>query len=145
MRKRTRARELALRLIFQVDVGDLPLEAVLDAARESVKAAPEDFDYAEQLVRGALADLDALDRTIDEHASGWSVDRLAKVDKNVLRLAVHELLAHPEVPPEVCVNEAVEIASKYSTEASGRFVNGVLGAIVRERRESHSRLEIKAT
>lgn len=143
-KKRIKARELALRLLFQVDVGGLPVGQVLDAASEAVKAAPADFEYAEDLVLGVVEELDELDSIIDQHAIGWSVERMAKVDRNVLRLAIYELLRYPEVPVAVCLNDSVGIVRKYSTESSGRFVNGVLGSFVRERDKSRETVEAEA-
>ena len=85
-----------------------------------------------------------MDSIIDQHAIGWSVERMAKVDRNVLRLAIYELLHYPEVPVAVCLNDSVGIVRKYSTESSGRFVNGVLGSFVRERDKSRETVEAEA-
>jgi len=145
MRKRIKARELALRLLFQVIVGGLPLEDVLDNAAEAVLAAADDFDYAEELVRGVVANLADLDRTISDYAIGWNLERLARVDRCLLELGIHELSQNPEVPAGICVNDAVELARKYSTEASGRFVNGILGAFLRDRDRERQSAHVEAS
>jgi len=135
MSKRRAARELLLKVLFQVEVGRLPLEEVLETTREQVRPADEEWDYVDRLARAVLAGAAQLDEIIAELAEGWRLDRLAKVDKNVLRAALYELLHSPEVPHSVVVNDAVEIAKKYSTEDSGRFVNGILGSFLRRREE----------
>jgi N utilization substance protein B len=77
-----------------------------------------------------------LDQIIGDLAQGWSLERLAKVDKNVLRLGLYELIDHKELPANVVINDAVEVAKKYSTDDSGRFVNGILGSYLRRRDQS---------
>lgn len=133
MSKRTNARELILKILFQVDVGKLPVEEALETAFEQVRPAEEDRPYVEEIVRGVVAEEAELDEIIARLAEGWRLDRLAKVDKNVLRTALYELRHKPEFSPGVVINDAVETAKKYSTEDSGRFVNGILGSYLRER------------
>lgn len=135
MSKRKDARELLLKVLFQVEVGKLPLDEVLATTREQVRPSDEDWEYVEPAARAVLAEADRLDEIIGELAEGWRLDRLAKVDKNVLRAALWELRQRPQVPVSVVVNDAVEIAKKYSTEDSGRFVNGILGSFLRRREE----------
>ncbi len=133
MSKRKNARELVLKVLFQVDVGKLPADEALELSFEQVRPAEEDREYVDQTVRGVLASVEELDGIIGELAEGWRIDRLARVDKNVLRTALYELLHRPEVAPNVVINDAVEIAKKYSTDDSGRFVNGILGSFLRRR------------
>ncbi|MGH2695365.1 MAG: transcription antitermination factor NusB, partial [Actinomycetota bacterium] len=92
--------------------------------------------FAEQLVKGVEEKREELDRLIGEHAEGWTVRRMAAVDRAVLRVACYEMLFREDVPAAVAIDEAVEAAKELSTEASGRFVNGVLGRIARERAEA---------
>src|SRR4051812_32461633 len=131
MSKRNNARQLVMRVLFQIDVGKLPLEEVLETAFEEVRPSDEDRQYVDEIVRGVVGELGELDRIIDDLAQGWSIDRLAKVDKNVLRAALYELRHRRDIPVSVVVNDAVEVAKKYSTEDSGRFVNGILGSFLR--------------
>ncbi|MBI3911711.1 MAG: transcription antitermination factor NusB [Armatimonadetes bacterium] len=127
------ARELAMKILFQVDVGKLPLDEVLELAFEEVTLAPEDRDYVLDVCRGVLAHQPELDQIISDLAEGWRLERMANVDRNVTRIALYEILYRDDVPDSVAVNEAVEIAKKYSTEESGRFVNGILGSFLRRR------------
>ena len=120
---RHQARERVVTLLYEADLkGDRPT-AVLDA----LAVAPD--PYATALVETVESESDRIDRLIGEAAIGWEVDRMAVVDRNILRLAVAELLSFPEVPTAVILNEAVELASAYSTDESGRFVNGVLATV----------------
>jgi|SRR3954454_6380212 len=135
MTKRRAARELLLKVLFQVEVGRLPLEEVLATTLEQVRPADEEWEYVERTARAVTAEAGPLDEIIDGLAEGWRLDRLAKVDKNVLRAALYELQHSPEVPSSVVINDAVEMAKKYSTEDSGRFVNGILGSFLRRRAE----------
>ena len=136
MSKRRHARELALKVLFQVDVGRLPIEEVLETSYEEVRPSAEDWKFVEEAVRGVVQEQDELDRRIGAMAEGWRLERLARVDKNVLRLALHEIIHHPDVPASVVINDAVEVAKKYSTEDSGRFVNGILGSFLKQRERS---------
>jgi transcription antitermination protein NusB len=135
MSKRKNARELTLKVLYQLDVGKLPPDEVLETTFEEVRPSAEDRQYVEEITRGVLESIESLDRTIDELAEGWSLERLAKVDKSVLRMALYELVHRPDTPVNVVINDAVEVAKKYSTEDSGRFVNGILGSFVRRRAE----------
>jgi transcription antitermination protein NusB len=132
MGKRRAARELALKVLFQIDVGKLPPEEVLETSFEQVPVDPEEQAYVTEVVRGTLAHLPEIDGIISSLAAGWKLDRIANVDKNVLRLALYEIDHRADIPPSVSVNEAIEIAKKYSTEDSGKFVNGILGTYLRE-------------
>ena len=120
---RHQARERVVTLLYEADLkGDTPA-AVLGA----LVVAPD--PYAAALVEAVESEGDRIDQLIGEAAIGWEIDRMPVVDRNVLRLAVAELLAFPEVPTAVILNEAVELASAYSTDESGRFVNGVLATV----------------
>jgi N utilization substance protein B len=135
MSKKKNARELALKILFQIDVGKIPLDEVLESSFEEVNPPDEFRGTVEEMVRGVAAELEELDRTLGALAKGWSVDRMPNVDKNVLRLALWELKNLPKSPHHLVINDAVELAKKYSTEESGRFVNGVLGGFLRSRQE----------
>jgi transcription antitermination protein NusB len=133
MSKRRNARELVLKVLFQIDVGRLPPDEALELAFEQVRPPDEERAYVDETVRGIMQEVGEFDRVIGDLAEGWRLDRLARVDKNVLRIALYELTRRPEVAPNVVVNDAVEMAKKYSTEDSGRFVNGILGSFLRRR------------
>lgn len=123
---RREARERALALLYEASVRE-PSYDVVGAQPVEVE------EYAADLVRGVLAHRDELDALIGAHARGWVVERMPVLDLTVLRMASYELLHRPDVPPNVAINEAVELAKRYSTDDSGRFVNGVLAAIARTR------------
>ncbi len=120
-----------MKILFQVEVGHRPLEEVMDTTREAVPIPPEEQEYVDDVVNGVLRELPNLDPIIAELASGWKLERIASVDRNILRLALYELRHRPDIPPSVSVNEAVEMAKKYSTADSGKFVNGILGSYLR--------------
>ena len=126
MTSRRWARRQAIDVLFQADVtGRDPLE-VLGEWLEAGERLP---GFARELIEGVAANRDEIDATLASHAEHWTVDRMATLDRNILRVACFELLHRPDVPPGVVVNEAVEAAKELSTEESGRFVNGVLGTI----------------
>jgi N utilization substance protein B len=130
---RHRARELALQWLYQWEIGAIDLDEVFERERQ-VELRPPDEPrdrLAEALVRGAAAELPRIDPLIAEHANNWRLERLAVVDRLVLRLATYELLCTPETPAAVVIDEALELARTFSNEASVPFVNGVLDAIRR--------------
>ena len=130
MRKRTQARELALQLLYQLDLrGEetLPeMEAYL-AAEESGDAEVRSF--ARGLLVGYWEQRAIIDQKIEEVAKNWQLRRMAAIDRNILRLATYELLFRDDIPPLVTINEAIDIAKKFSTKNSGPFVNGILDNI----------------
>ena len=133
MGKRRNGRELAFRLLFQTDVGKLPLDEVIASSRAASEASDDVWQMAEALARGAWGEHAALDMIIVKYASGWTLDRMANADRNLLRLALHEIRHHDEIPRTVSINEAVELAKRYSTADSAKFINGILGSYLRDR------------
>jgi N utilization substance protein B len=134
---RRRARETALQALYQVDVAGVPpdeVEVALEAFF-SLYAQDEDDetrDFAAQIVRGCSAQLEVIDARIRDVSRHWRIERMARVDRNVMRLAIYELLSLPDVPKRVTLNEAVELAKRYGDENSASFVNGVLDKIASE-------------
>lgn len=127
------ARRAALDLLYQADVtGVRPSDALEGSVELGIDVPP----FARELVTGVGEHLEELDRLIDGHAEDWTIERMAVVDRNVLRLACYELMYRPDVPPNAAIAEAVEAAKELSTEGSGRFVNGILGRIARERTQA---------
>jgi transcription antitermination factor NusB len=133
MRSRTRARELALQFLFQLDVqGDdyrPELERFLDESLVGRPGGEEARAYAIRLVDGVRAHREAIDRLIKDAARNWDLARMAGVDRNALRIGCYELLHEPEVPMKVAINEGIELGKRFSTESSGAFVNGILDRI----------------
>ena len=124
------ARRAALDLLYQADVSGVGPGVALERADALGLEVP---GFARELVSGVGEHLEELDRLIDDHAEDWTIDRMAVIDRNVLRLACFELLHRPDVPTGAAIADAVEAAKELSTEESGRFVNGILGRIARER------------
>ena len=133
---RRRARAAALQVLYECEVGHLAVgEAlgVLDRVGEPDAAPlePGDRRFAETLARGVLAESAVLDERIGQAARHWRVERMATLDRIVLRMAVHEWLALPATPPRVVINEAIELARAFSGEDAAKFVNGVLDGVFR--------------
>ena len=127
MTTRREARRLALDILYQADVTSADGRAVLAEWEADDRTIPP---YTRQLVDGVAASVEELDRTIGSFAEGWAVDRMASVDRTILRVATYELTSmDSEVPVGAAIDEAVQAAKELSTEDSGRFVNGVLGKL----------------
>jgi N utilization substance protein B len=131
---RTKARKRALDILFQADVRDDALSAILAAeARRAVNepARQESWLYAREIVDGVIDNHDEIDETITASAKDWSMARMPAVDRALLRIGVWEILYNADVPTAVAIDEAVELAKEYSTEESASFVHGVLARIAR--------------
>lgn len=126
MGRRRQAREIAFKIIFQIDLGKLDPEEVIRHTLDPLKAAPEVTAYVERLSRGVIAEQPSLDRLLSQRAEKWELERLLSVDRSLLRLAAYELLHCTEVPKSVVINEAIELAKKYSSAESGGFINALL-------------------
>jgi len=154
MGKRREARERAIQFLFQHDLNppselDAALDEFWESQRESAIAddkgaahwgqpvilPPPSADetavrlFADPLIRGTLQYRDEADATIKKHAENWDLHRIAAVDRNIMRLAIYEMLHREDIPPIVSINEAVDIAKKFSTQDSGKFVNGILDKV----------------
>lgn len=129
MRKRTLAREFALQILYQQDLNPEAVDVLLSSFWGLNSAPPEVREYADRLVRGVLGHLNEIDAVLSQYAEHWELHRMAAVDRNILRFSVYELLYLEEIPPKVVINEAVNIAKKFSQEESGKFVNGILDKI----------------
>jgi N utilization substance protein B len=133
MGRRRKARELALQLLYQLDVqGEGDPQPHLDDFWLRHPVDREAREFAESLVRGTKQHEAEIDEMIARYAENWELDRMAVVDRNILRQAIYELLWAPAVPPKVAINEALEVAKKFSTQESSRFINGILDRIHKE-------------
>jgi transcription antitermination protein NusB len=127
--KRHQARELALKVLFQLESsGDDPEEVLQYHATEGAAAA-DVANFADQLVRGVIANRDKLDAILSETSEHWKLEQMAKVDRIVLRIAVYEITIDRHVPTKAAINESIELAKTFSGEEAGRFVNGILGRV----------------
>lgn len=135
MGKRRKARELALQFLYQLDLrgdGDPAPSAEEFWGRHPVD--PEARAFAETLVRGTKLHQGKIDELITQYAQHWDLERMAVVDRNILRMGIFELLWTADIPPKVAINEAIEVAKKFSTHESSRFINGILDRIHKELR-----------
>jgi transcription antitermination protein NusB len=129
MASRRKSREFALQMLFQWEVGAHLPDKVVASFLPAHNANAEVKDFARGLFEGTVAHVDSIDPLLRRHAEHWKLERMAAVDRNVLRLALYELLHHPETPPAVVINEALELARRFSAAESVEFVNGVLDAV----------------
>jgi len=130
---RRRARELALQILYQRELSGTDVEAIFSEFDELQHAPAATRDFAVTLVRGVIARIEELDGWLGEQADHWRLDRMAAVDRNLLRLALYELLFEKETPSAVVIDEAVEIAKRFGSERSSQFVNGVLDGFLHRR------------
>ena len=129
MGTRRKAREKALQMLFQLDFHNEDAETICTTFWKGNPVGQKVREFAEELVKGTCANRENIDNMISATMENWTLDRLASVDKAVLRLATYELIYMADIPSNVTINEAVEIAKNYGTEESGRFVNGILDRI----------------
>lgn len=131
MGRRRRAREFALEVLYRIEIAEDELEFVLGDHFATKSIDDETRTFAESLVKQAINHLDDIDKLISDTAKNWDLARIAIIDKNILRFAIAELLYFPDIPMKVTIDEAIEVAKKYSTPDSGRFVNGILDKIAK--------------
>lgn len=133
-RKRTLARELAVKLLYQYDVRarieGMAFELDIDGFLTESSGDPEVQQFARRLYTGALEMVESSDRLLSEVVDNWKPERIAAIDRAILRLAIFELVELSDVPPKVVINEAIELAKKFSTAQSGAFVNGILDRLM---------------
>jgi transcription antitermination factor NusB len=123
------AREYTLQILYAIDVCKLEAQEAQQSFWEGHKSGKKVLEFATTLVEGTLKNLPQIDSLIVRYARNWDIDRMASIDRNILRQATFEILYLPDIPINVIINEAIELAKKYSTEESGKFVNGILDKI----------------
>ena len=128
MASRRKGRELALQMLFQWELGEHTPQHVIASFLRLQRCEPEEEGFARSLFEGAVSEVASLDRMIQEHAEHWRLERMAAVDRNVIRLALYELL-HCATPPPVIINEALELARTFSGEEPVPLINGVLDSV----------------
>ena len=130
MRKRTKARESALKILYAIDITGEDAKKCIDTYwQDNEEKDLEVKAFANALVLGAVNKGKEIDKVISESATNWQLGRMAVIDRNILRFAAYELLFADEIPPKVTINEAIDIAKRYGDSESGKFVNGVLDKI----------------
>jgi transcription antitermination protein NusB len=126
---RHKARTIALQALYEIDAAGRKADAVVERLLEGTDLSDENSDFVRELVGGTVSHRDEIDGNIQRFAPAWPVEQLAVIDRNILRLAIFEILFNNKVPVKVAVSEAVELAKTFGSENSARFVNGVLGSV----------------
>lgn len=140
--KRRVAREIALQSLYQIEMNEVSVnDAITTAIHEAendneagldMREDGQNSSYIHDLVEGTITNKNKIDDILEIYLKGWQMDRLSRIDREVMRLAVYEMLFRSDVPPKVVVNEAIELAKHFGSEESGKFVNGVLGKMIKE-------------
>ena len=136
--KRTKAREYVLQMLYQVDITRGAWQEILEnfwVTQDREEASSELKDFSAQLLQGVVDHLEEIDKKISKYAANWQLERMAFVDRNIMRLGCFELIFRADIPPKVAINEAVELAKKYSGSESGKFVNAILDQIKIEQKK----------
>lgn len=132
MRRRTLAREFALKILYQIDITrDSYSDSLNNFWQVHIEEdiAQEVKSFTAELVKGTMDNLEAIDTRIAQYATNWQLKRMAVVDRNILRISGYELMFRDDIPPKVSINEAIELAKKYSSPDAAKFVNGILDKI----------------
>ena len=129
---RRRSREFALQALYQLNITKQDVTALLKQFQEHFLSVGEADDFLRRLVLGVLEHCEELDRLIERYSENWRLDRIDVVDRNILRMALFELLYCEDIPPKVTINEAIDLGKRYGSEDSGSFINGILDRIQNE-------------
>lgn len=129
---RRMAREVALQTLYQIDIAGSAPEDALEFIITEFKVKPAIVPFVRELVNGAVENMSYIDDVIRKAAIDWNLERMAAVDRNILRLAMYELFFRADIPANVSLNEAIELGKSFSTAESGKFINGILGKVVHQ-------------
>ncbi len=132
MATRRRAREVVLQMLYQLEASEVPTLKAVDLYRSSFGEGPLPDGFSVELFKAVAGTLDNLDSVIEKSSENWRIDRMSRVDRNILRIGVHEIIADNDIPVRVAINEAVELAKRYGTAESASFVNGILDRVARD-------------
>jgi N utilization substance protein B len=141
MKPRTRARSLALQVLYEVDIANHPPGEIYKLRLEEAPLPDDLAEFARQIIFGVLPITAALDHLIAKYAPEWPLDQIAAIDRNILRMALWEFAVYGATPLKVAINEAVELAKLYGSDSAPRFVNGVLGALAEHQSEIHQAVQ----
>lgn len=131
MGSRRKARELALQMLYQKDLSGNDAEAVIRTFEDLDKAKPNIREFAIRVFNGTLRELEKIDGMIVEQAENWRIERMAVVDRNIIRMSIYEFMHENDTPKLVIIDEAIEIAKKFGTQKSSQFINGILDGILK--------------
>ncbi|MDK2820078.1 MAG: transcription antitermination protein NusB [Clostridia bacterium] len=129
---RRAARSKALQVLFAIDIGDMEPEMAIEQFLNKSKLSPQTKEFAKQLVLGTVAARQKLDELISKYSTGWRLERMASVDRNILRMALYEISSIDDIPINVTINEAIELAKEFNDEEAGKFINGILDSAVKD-------------
>ena len=132
MRRRRKSREFALQVLYQLNITKQEAVTALTQFQEHFSTDGEVDEFLKRLVLGVLEHCQEFDRLIEKYSENWRLDRINMIDRNILRMALFELLYCDEIPPKVSINEAIDLAKRYGSEDSGSFINGILDRIQNE-------------
>jgi transcription antitermination protein NusB len=135
MKPRTRARSLALQVLYEADIVKHPPADIYRSRLEETPLPDDLSDFARQIIFGVLPLTERLDQFIARYAPEWPLDQIAAIDRNILRMALWEFAVYHDTPIKVAINEAVELAKQYGSDSAPRFINGVLGALAEHQHE----------
>ncbi len=135
MKSRTKARSIALQVLYEIDLTGHPAGEVLNARLQDEALELKLSEFAHQIVMGVYPIIDRLDALIAQHAPEWPLDQVAVIDRNILRIALWEFAIACNTPTKVSINEAIELAKLYGSDSTPRFVNGVLGSLAARQNE----------
>jgi len=141
MKPRTRARSLALQVLYEVDIANHPPGEAFKERLEESPLTPELSEFARQIIFGILPLTTELDQTIAKYAPEWPFDQIAAIDRNILRIACWEFAVSHDTPVKVAINEAVELAKHFGSDSAPRFINGVLGSLAEHQQEIKKTLQ----
>jgi len=130
LRKRSKARESVLQILYQIDVTGDPVDAVLNQYWHTRNRNPEVVDFANEIVKGTTEHLSEIDAIISQHSENWEISKMPIIDRNILRFAIYEILYMDDIPPRVTIDEAIDLANNFGTPNSGKFINGILDKIM---------------
>ncbi|MBI5475236.1 MAG: transcription antitermination factor NusB [Ignavibacteriales bacterium] len=134
--KRRLVREKVLQALYAYEMSKEPITDVIENIFGEIKKSHDDFDFAKRLINEVVRHNDEIEKIIINKVAHWEFDRIAYIDKILLRMGICELLYFPEIPPKVTINESIEIAKNFSTDQSGKFINGILDALLEDFKKS---------
>lgn len=130
---RRASRDVAMKLLYQLEIQKSDRQEQIETALKENELSENDSEYIKDVVDGVYGNLAYIDKMVEKYSKGWKITRISKVDLSILRLSIYEICFREDIPHNISINEAVELAKKYSSEDAGAFVNGILGKISRVR------------
>ncbi|MBI2251607.1 MAG: transcription antitermination factor NusB [Armatimonadetes bacterium] len=130
---RRKSREIILQILFQIDLSKIEIDEALKVSLKKIKDK-KSREFIQKIACGVIENIEKINKIIINQLKHWTINRIGNIDRNILRLAFYEILFCEDIPVKVSINEAIELAKKYGSEESGRFVNGILGAFIEEKK-----------